>query len=164
MATMQFKGMQEYMERLQKIGKNTPEIIGKVVYGMADIVADEVRNNIDALPAKTDKEGLKAYRSKSPAPITVSEKKGLQEGFGIAPMQNDNGFWHVKLGFSGYNEVKTKKYSKGQPNVLIARSIESGSSVRNKYPFVRPAVNKAKKKAESKGQTIVDEEIKKLEN
>lgn len=159
MATMKFKGLDEYLQNLQRIEKNTPEILGKVVYGMADVVADEVRKNIQALPAEPDVEALKAWAGQEPAPLTMKEKKGLLEGFGIAPMMSENGYYHVKLGFDGYNKIKTKKYPNGQPNVLIARSLESGSSVRLKHPFIRPAVNKCRKTAEKMGQTILEAEI-----
>lgn len=159
MAMMQFKGLDEYLQYLQRIEKNTPEVLGKVVYGMADVVADEVRKNIQALPAEPDAEALKAWKKQELAPLTIKEKKGLLEGFGIAPMMRENGYYHVKLGFDGYNKLKTKKYPNGQPNALIARSLESGSSVRLKHPFIRPAVNKCRKAAEKVGQIILEAEI-----
>ena len=74
-------------------------------------------------------------------------------------MQNENGYINVKLGFDGYNSVKTKKYPKGQPNALIARVTESGSSYRTKTPFIRPAVRATKKAAEQAGQAKIDERI-----
>lgn len=161
MAYMKFKGLDEYLVQLQRIEKNTEEHIGKVVYAMADIVADEIRSNIDSLSAVPDAEALVAYQKGTSAPLTVSQKKGLQDGFGISKMQEENGYWNVKLGFAGYNSTKTKKYPQGQPNVMIARSVESGSSIRNKTPFVRPAVNKAKSAAEQKAKEILDKEIQK---
>lgn len=159
MATMKFKGLDEYLQKLQRVEKNTPEIVGKVVYGMADIVADAVREEINALPAEPDVEALKSWSKGERAPLTVKEKKGLQKGFGITKMLEEDGYYHVKLGFDGYNDIKTKKYPKGQPNVLIARAIESGSSIRDKRPFVRPATNKSRKSAEKRAQTIIDDEI-----
>lgn len=159
MAYMTFSGLTEYLEKLQRVEKNTEQVIGKVVYEMAGIVADEVKRNIEALPTKADPEAIKAWSAKEKSPITVSEKKGLEAGFGISPMKNENGFYHVKLGFDGYNETKTKKYPQGQPNVMIARSIESGSSVMDKHPFVRPAINSARKKAEARAKVIIEEEI-----
>lgn len=159
MAMMRFRGLDEYLQKLQRVEKNTPEIVGKVVYGMADIVADAVREELNALPAEPDVEALKAWAQGTRAPLTVKEKKGLQKGFGITKMLEENGYYHVKLGFDGYNEIKTKKYPKGQPNVMIARAVESGSSIRDKRPFVRPATNKSRKNAEKKAQTIIDDEI-----
>ena len=154
------KELNEYIAQLQKIGEDTSELCGQVVYEMAAVVADEVKKNINALPAEPDTEALVDYKEKKKSPITYSQKKGLQEGFGISPMQDDKGYLNVKLGFDGYNDTITKKYPKGQPNALIARSIENGSSVREKHPFIRTAVNKAKKKAVERGQEIIDERIK----
>ena len=153
------KWLNDYIAQLQKIGEDTEELCGQVVYEMAAVVADEVKKNINALPAEPDTEALAAYQEKTDPPITYSQKKGLQEGFGISPMQEANGYLNVKLGFDGYNSTKTRKYPKGQPNAMIARAIESGSSIRKKRPFIRPAVNKEKKKAIEKGQAVIDERI-----
>ena len=49
MAKFQFRGMEEYAEYLQKIQKNTPEILEKGVYEMAGVIADEVKKNIEAI-------------------------------------------------------------------------------------------------------------------
>lgn len=161
MAKFQFHGLEEYAQMLQEIGANTQEICGAGVYVMADIIADKVRQNIMSLSAVPDIEGLAAWKENRKAQLTYSEKEGLIDGFGISPMQNDNGYWNVKLGFAGYNSVKTKKYPQGQPNVMVARAIESGSSVRDKTPFVRPAVASTQKKAVEKCKEVIDQEIEK---
>lgn len=88
--------------------------------------------------------------------LSEEQKKGLLDGFGVSRMQDDSGYKNVKLGFDGYNSVKTKKYPNGQPNVLIARVTESGSSYQQKTPFVRPAVNASRKEALEKGREAVD--------
>lgn len=163
MAKFQFNGMKEYAEYLQRIGANTKEICGVGVYAMAEVVTNKIRENLDALPTVDEAEALAAYREKRKTSLTSAQKKGLQEGLGVSPMENDNGYWNVKVGFDGYNKVKTRKYPNGQPNVMIARATESGSSVREKTPFVRPAVTAATKPAIQAGQTAIDEEIKKKE-
>lgn len=163
MARFQFNGMKEYAEYLQRIGANTREICGAGVYAMAEVVTDKIRANLDALPTVDEAEAVASYRGKKKANLTSSQKKGLQKGLGVSPMENDNGYWNVKVGFDGYNKVKTKKYPNGQPNVMIARATESGSSVREKTPFVRPAVTAATKPAIQAGQAAIDEEIKKKE-
>ncbi len=159
MASFQFRGLEEYARNLQKIGGNTKEICGAGVYAMADVVANAIRRNIQALPAEPDSEGVMAWWQERKARLTISEKEGLENGFGISPMQNDKGYWNVKLGFEGYNDVKTKKYPKGQPNALIARSIESGSTVREKTPFIRPAVKTAEQDAVTAATTAIDKKI-----
>lgn len=159
MAKFTFRGMEEYELMLQRIGKNTREIIGPAVYAMAGVVADAIKANIRALPSVDNFQGVLAYRKKEKAQLTKSQKDGLLDGFGIAPMQNDNGYWNVKLGFDGYNSTKTHKYPNGQPNAMIARSAESGTSVRNKTPFVRPAVRASEARAVEAGKAEIDEAL-----
>jgi HK97 gp10 family phage protein len=76
--------------------------------------------------------------------------------FGIASIDKDGGGdWNTKIGFDGYD-------SKGVPNQLKARVLESGSSKQPKRPFVRPAVNATKVKAQAEMARVVDEELKKI--
>lgn len=154
------KELQKYASRIAALGEKEAEICGETIYEMAGIVADKIKNNIEGLHAISDAEGLKRYKQGKKAQLTYSEKKGLINGFGISPLQDENGYRNVKLGFDGYNDVKTKKYPKGQPNVLIARSVESGTSVRDKQPFVRPAIRASKAACLKKGQETFDKKVK----
>lgn len=156
------KDLDIFGEQISRIGKSVPNICGKAVYEMASIAADKIKESINSMHYISDAEGLKRYANGEKSELTYSEKKGLQEGFGISPMQNDGGYMNVKLGFDGYNNVKTKSYPNGQPNVMIARSIESGSSVRAKHPFVRPAINAAREECLKKAEEVVNEEISKI--
>lgn len=152
------KGLNSYIEYLQKINAATDEVIGEAVYEMAKVVADKVRSSIQALPTVRNEANIATYK-KGYSRLSDKEKQGLLDGFGISPLQEDSGFVNVKLGFDGYNSVKTKKYPQGQPNALIARVTESGSSYREKTPFIRPAVNASKKQAEAAGRAKFDERI-----
>lgn len=168
MAKISFRNLGEYELRLSHLSERTSKIAGKAIYAGAKIITDQIRANIEAMPAVSDFEGLVAYKKKEPAPLTESAKKGLLEGLGVTKMQDDNGYYNVKIGFDGpegkhgYNGLKTQKYPKGQPNVLIARSLESGSSIAEKRPFVRPAINATRKQAEAKMAEVIDNEIKKI--
>ena len=168
MAKITFQGLEQYERKLSVLWKNSEEVAGKAIYAGAGIVADAIRANIEALPAVSDKAGLIAYQKKDPAPLTETAKKGLLDGLGITPLKDENGFYNVKIGFDGpggehgYNDLRTQKYPNGQPNVLIARSLESGSSIAQKRPFVRPAINASRKQAEAKMAEVLDEEIKKI--
>lgn len=155
------KGLDSYISYLQKIDAVTDEAIGEAVYEMAKVVADSVRASIQALPTVSNEANIATYK-KGYSRLSDEEKQGLLDGFGVSPMQDDGGYINVKLGFDGYNSVKTKKYPKGQPNALIARVTESGSSYRKKTPFIRPAVNAARKPAEKAGQAKIDEKIKSI--
>lgn len=152
------KGLDSYISYLQKIDAVTDEAIGEAVYEMAKVVADSVRSGIQALPTVSNQANIATYK-KGYSRLSDEEKQGLLDGFGVSPMQDDGGYINVKLGFDGYNSVKTKKYPNGQPNALIARVTESGSSYRDKTPFIRPAVNASRKQAEAAGREIIDKKI-----
>ena len=159
MATFKAPGLDKYVRQLERLGKNTDTIIGEAVYDMAKIVADEVHQRLETMPSVPDTEGLAAYRAKTQIPITKAQKWGLVKSFGIAGLKNENGYLNVKLGFDGYNEIKTRKYPQGQPNALIARSIDSGSSARDKYPFMRLAVQATRKQAIAAAEAKLDKKI-----
>lgn len=161
MATFKTQGLDKYVAQLERLGKKTDTVISEAVYEMAKVVADEVKANLIALPSVPDTEGLKAFAVKpqQKIPITKAQKWGLVHSFGIASLRNEGGFIHVKIGFDGYNEVQTKTFPKGQPNALIARSIESGSSTREKTPFLRPALAAARKQAIEAARVKFDEAI-----
>nr|DAH72348.1 MAG TPA: hypothetical protein [Caudoviricetes sp.] len=156
MATFEFGGIDTYIKQLNKLQADTKAgVIGKTVYAGADVVANSVRSAIQSLPeGKEGDAGLGA--------VTPAQKRGLLEGFGISKMRDDNGFVNVKLGFDGYNSVKTKKYPKGQPNALIARAVNSGTSFRKKTRFVDKAVNTSKKTAEAAMDAACSREIEKI--
>ena len=135
-------------------------MIGEAVYAMADVVANAIRSNIQSLSANTTEEdNIKAYKSGEKSRLTEKEKDGLLDGFGISSMRYEMGFVNVKLGFDGYNSVKTKKYPNGQPNNLIAGITESGSPYRDKTPFVRTAIAKTKEPANQAAQIVIDKKL-----
>ena len=163
MARFAVKGIEEYALKLSKMGESAKTIAGKAIYGAADIVADKIKDEITSLEAVHDKYNLQSVRKKEKAKLSIAQKKGLLDSFGITKMDKDaKGFHNVKLGFDGYNSVKTKKYPKGQPNQLIARVLENGSSHMDAQPFVRPAVNATRKAAKEEMQKVIDEECAKI--
>ena len=161
MAKITFPGLEVYERKLSRLEdmQEVRRIAGRAAYEGAKLIADEIRNNIHKLPAHDDKAGLYAYVLKNPAPLTRTAKQGLLDGLGIAPLTDDKGYLNVKIGFDGYNKLKTERFPKGQPNVLIARALESGSSVTEKHPFVRPAIQSKREDAQRKMAQVVDEEI-----
>lgn len=159
MAKIQFKGIANYTEKLAKLGASERTTIGKAIYAAADMVTDAIRQNIQALPVQAGRVKKGEMRSG----ITPPQKQGLLDSLGIASVQKDaKGFYNVKVGFDGYNTTKTKTYPKGQPNAMIARSVEGGSSILAPHPFVGPAVRKTRKAAEQKMEEIVQADTEKI--
>ena len=158
MAKLKFKGLEEYEGKLLQLENLSREMIGEAIHDGAGVVADAVKANIQALPID------ERYASGSTMLYGISEaqKQGLLEGFGIAPLQDDGGYLNVKLGFAGYNSVRTKNNPGGQPNSMIARSVNGGTSFRQRIPFVDNAVNAKKAAAEQKMVDKFDEAVRKV--
>lgn len=159
MATFQFGGIDNYIKQLNKLQQSTKDgVVGKTVYAGAAVVADSVRRAIQALPVGDGR----AQGGGLVDTVTLPQKAGLLGGFGISRMKDDDGFVNVKLGFDGYNSTRTEKYPRGQPNALIARSVNSGTTFRKKTKFVDKAVNSAKKAAETAMDAACSREIEKI--
>ena len=134
MAKLKFDGLDEYEKQLLKLQEVSKECVGQAIYKGAGIVADAVKRNIESLPIDT----RRVKNGQMLQGITETQKQGLRDGFGISKMRSENGYVHVKIGFDGYNGSVTKKYPNGQPNSVIARSVNSGSSFRQRIPKLHP--------------------------
>ncbi len=148
MAKMTVKGLEKYISDLTQIDNATDEEIGKAIFAGAAIVADAARSGIQSIPV-----GKNPVRGE----ITPEQKAGLLEGLGIASMQVSGSTLNVKIGMDGYN-------SKGQPNSMILRSVEAGTSWKNgrgrpANPVVRKAVSKTRNQAVQAMVKTFDENI-----
>jgi len=147
-------GIKEYTRELTQLYNVSREQIGEAVYQGAKIIADAVKREIYRLPvAQVYAKGKEKLKS-----ITTVQRKGLLDGFGIAKMRDDGGYYNVKLGFAGYNGQKTHQWPNGQPNSMIARSVVAGSSFRAPNNFIRRAMTHAAE-AEQKMKTTLDKSI-----
>lgn len=159
MARITFKGLEEYRLKLKDLEVLAEErVLGRAVYSGAEAAADIIRAEISALPTD-DHWGTPNYPKVGPS---QEEKDGLLDSFGISPARNDNGFVNVKLGFDGYQGKPTRKYPRGKPNQMIARSVESGTSFMTANPFMKNGIRKARKKAKAAIERRLNEEIDKI--
>lgn len=146
MPSIKMEGLDEVYAKLKSIaeGDAIEKVQKQAVYaGMREILK-EVKRQIQALP---EQEGYVEPDDLPRNVITKAEKSQLIRHIGISDMEVKAGNVHNALSFNGYTSIKTKKFPKGKPAVLIARSINSGSSVRRKHPFIRQARAAAKSKA-----------------
>lgn len=156
MAIIKFTGIDEYVRKLENLASYTDKLIGEAVYKGADVVANETKQALQSLPV--DNSTNKATRTS----INQIQKNGLIESFGIAKMRNDNGFLNVKTGFDGYNKLISNSYPMGQPNIMIARALESGTSFMPKNRVISRATNRAKKACEEAMKKSLEGNIEKL--
>ena len=134
---MTFKAGDDFALQLSHLATGSEEISKKAIYAGASIIADKIKSNLQG--------------------VLSDEATGeLIDSFGVTPISLDSsGNWNAHIGFDGYD-------SKGVANQLKARVIESGTSKKQKHPFVRPAVNATKKQAVARMGEIIEEEIRKM--
>ena len=160
MATIEFKGIDVYSKKLSKIGRDGVAICKMAVYEGADEVANAIRKSTERLPTISDVKAVAKWKKNEKIDCpTEKQKAGLVKGLNISPMKDDMGYIYTRVSFVGYNDVRTKAYPKGEPNAMIARSIESGSSARSSIPFVRPAIRSCKSVAVARMAKKVEELI-----
>ena len=149
MAKMTVKGTDELALKLSKLGANSEKIAKKVVRAGASPVADEIRKNLEKNIKDTTYVGKGKGDKKK-----ITSTGDLLDSMGVAPPSTDrSGNINTKIGFEGYDR-------NGTPNALKARAMESGTSTLKKRPFVRPAVNKTRKKAIDEMSKAFDDEMK----
>lgn len=142
-----FPGIDEYRKELDGILKHAPKMINASLYEGAKILANEVQEEIN---------GLKE--------LTPEARAGLHEGLGVAR------FWHegdgtvTKIGFEGYNTKRTKRWPKGQPNAMIARSLIRGTSWQRANRFTNRAAKRARQKCVEAMKDRFDAELQKITN
>lgn len=156
MASWKFEGLDDYVTQLNKLSDTARETVGEAIYKGAGLVARACVAEIQALPVSNQ------YKKDDVSTVTSFEKAGLLEGFGISHEQEDGFYRNVKLGFAGYNKVHTHKYRNGQPNAMIARSINSGSSWRRKNPFMDRATRSSKSDCEETMRIVIETKIQKI--
>lgn len=122
--------------KLNALPGRSNEITEKALYKGAGVIADGVRSKLQGV-------------------LSGNSSGELLGSLGIAPMKTNGGVSNTSIGFDGYD-------SKGVPNQLKARAMESGTSKQRKRPFMRPALNATKGLAQDAMIQVLEEEIDKL--
>lgn len=143
----------EYLQIIRSLGENADDVVKKAVYEGSAIIANQVSANISAIPID-ESWGTESHPKNG---ITAVEKAGLQDSFGIADMQDDNGFINTLIGFQqpDYN-------ANGKANIMIARAAQSGTSFSRKIPFFANALRATRGQARERMVQVAEEELKKL--
>lgn len=174
--TFQVDCLDGYMRRLAELARKSDKVALEALYKGAGIVADAVREEIEAIPEH--KPGVRGG-------IREYEREALLSGLGISPANVfDDDFLNAKIGFDGYSDRKrsgrrkykvigedsdgkvvryvAKVYSGDVPIPVIARSVVSGAPFSQKYPFVRTAVRRVREEAYEAMKNVFESEIKRI--
>lgn len=147
-------GLDDYIKDLEDVQMLSSKLIGRAIYYGADVMANEIRKQIQSLPVQ--KEPAKRGHRRNPSQVEID---GMLEGLGIAKKRVVNGFTNVKIGIDGYNKHVTEDYPKGHPNAMVARSILIGTTFMNRHPFVDRAVNVCISRVEQKMKETIEDGI-----
>ena len=136
MASAAFMLDEDFAIKLSRLDTDINEIAKKAIYAGAKIVADAMKVNLES--------------------VLSDEATGqLVEALGITPIGMMGSEWSAHIGFDGYDRD-------GVAFQLIARVLESGTSTRQKKPFVRKTMNQTKTKVAAAMQAVVEEEYTKI--
>ena len=144
MATISFPNLTAYTDRQEKLTRHVPQMISTSLYEGAKVLAAAVQAEIQGLTE-----------------LTPEARQGLQDGLGVAHFWQENGSTVTKIGWTGYNRKRTKRWPNGQPNVMIARTTIRGTSWMRANRFTNRAVKKCRQTAISAIEKQLDEELQK---
>jgi len=135
-------GMDELLRGMDKIPEKAAKVAAEALYEGAGVVADEVGRAVQGIATKPfvkAKGGFKRMASPEEKAILMQARKG------IAKFRNNGTEVNTSVGFqnSGYADLDGERV----PIPLIANAINSGTSFRQKQPFMRKAFAQSKNKA-----------------
>lgn len=120
------------------------------LYDAAEVMAAGLKAAAQTLP--TEPRNTRSTTRPRLQTLSPEQKRGLVNNVTVRKFKRKNGTIETTVTFGGYNDFKTEKWPKGQPNLMIAASVVQGTSVHSKYDFI--------KKAEKEYKRAVENEIK----
>ena len=99
-----------------------------------------------------DAAGMVAEAIKANCPVDSGD---LRDSVILTDYRDDDGYIYTMVYFEGYD-------SKGVPNLLKARTLESGRHDKYKHPFVRPAVDHVRKAAVASIEAALNRKLEEL--
>lgn len=157
-ASVKDNGGTDWILQLSRLRKGSKELCEQALKKGAGVLADGFRSEIENLPV--DDRVVRNGEVKNG--IMQIQKDGLLNSFGISPVDVRDGVYDVHLGWEGYNGISTNRWPQGQPNAMIARSINSGTSFMRATPFINRAKSKYQRKAEEAMEETIADEIGKI--
>lgn len=156
MAKFQAEGIDAIINQFEKLDQRAKPMIGRSLYEGAKVMADALKRAVEELPVDDTNKKVEIRQG-----LRTKQKIGLIKSMGITKMQDKDGVYNIKVGFDGYNELVSPRWSKGQPNAMIARSIENGTSFLPATHFIRKTLKAKEKTIEKAMSEAINDKIKK---
>lgn len=156
MARMIIRGSDKLGDMFETMGLEATKIAKVALYDGVDVMLKALIEAIESLPEETS--------GRPYSGLLPEDKEDMLESLGVARFDMDRNVVDTHITVEGYTRRTEKQYPKGVPVAMLARSLESGSSVRAKHPFIRPAAREAKPKVLAAIQAKMDEQIELITN
>ena len=156
---MKIQGMGLFSTKLENLASSISKINNMALYEAAGVVAEEMRNALNALPTYDDWYGTEGYPLYGATP---SEKEQIIANFGIAIFRSDRDGSQTSLGFHGYVHTPSTKYGDAVPTGMLMQAINYGTQFRHGTHTLDRVEKSAKARAVQAAQDKIDQEIKKL--
>lgn len=143
----------ELQKKLQKLGRETDQILGAAMEAGAEAALPIVRQNLESAIGNTKE------KSRSTGELVAS--------LGVSPALVDNeGNTNVKIGFNEPRRVQTVAKGKRSyytaTNAMIANVLEYGKHGQPARPWLKRSKSRSTKVFEQKAQEVLDREVEKL--
>lgn len=147
------KGFDRLIKQLGELSNpiEVVNVVNKALEKGADVVADATRTELMNLKVD-NRRRVEGQRDS----ITQLQKNALLRGFGISEIQKKKNNSNIKTG------VNRDVNALNQPNVVIARRLENGTSYMPKNPVFSRASKKARSQCLNAMADSVNESINKL--
>jgi HK97 gp10 family phage protein len=134
LAKFEYKMPNEFIDKLDRLGERTDEIIPRVLEAGGEVVLNQVRSNLGA--------------------VLSGESSGqLQGALGLSPAKLDNnGNFNVKVGFD-------EPRRDGVSNAMVANILEYGRHGQPPRPFLKPAKTASRSAAIEAMKKKLEEEL-----
>lgn len=143
MASIKFKGLDEYIEKLENVTAHTRGVTKMALWEGGKVIGDSIKSSLSDIPVQDQY----VPKGEKRTGIRSEEKAAIQAAFGLSKMRESGGGYSTKAGFNAGTKI---------------RQVESGTSYLTKHPVVRRAVNKSKGRAENAMASKFEEETMKI--
>lgn len=156
MAKVITSGFDTLIDELNDIADHSDEICSKALYKGAGMMADRLKSSIDGLTT----EDQRKKRSRNLLPY---EKEALEKGLSIFKFDHDKSRDYVQtsITFKGRVPHQTERYPEGLPVIVLARSINSGTTFRRANRYFPTTVRKNVQSVEKAMADTTENELKK---
>ena len=142
MATIKFTGLEEYIRKLENLTDHSRGICKKAVWEGGKVIGDSIKSALNDIPVEDHYVPKDTKRTG----VRKEEKDAIIAAFGLSKMRTGASI-STKAGFNAGTKI---------------RAVESGTSLMQKHPVVRQAINRSKWRAENAMKAKFDEEIWKI--